>query len=109
MYMFLKLIMHWLQILGSLTQDSLLNLTVKGYRGDNLIFTNTTTLSFSVRNVSTFIQTDRSRYQPGRVVKVRIVSVQLDNHPYKGRVDISVQGSLCLLCERTKPAELSRF
>ncbi|XP_044022480.1 CD109 antigen-like isoform X2 [Siniperca chuatsi] len=78
-------------ILGSITQNSLLNLTVRGYRGDNLIFTNTTTLSFSLRNVSTFIQTDRSRYQPGDTVKVRIVSVQLDNHPYKGRVDVSVQ------------------
>ncbi|XP_070776881.1 CD109 antigen-like [Enoplosus armatus] len=78
-------------ILGSSTQNSPLNLTVRGFRGDNLIFTNTTTLSFSLRNVSTSIQTDRSRYQPGDTVIVRIVSVQLDNHPHKGRVDISVQ------------------
>uniref|UniRef100_A0A3Q1HW22 CD109 molecule n=2 Tax=Anabas testudineus TaxID=64144 RepID=A0A3Q1HW22_ANATE len=34
---------------------------------------------------------DRSRYQPGDTVKVRTVSVQLDNHPYKGRVQISLQ------------------
>ncbi|XP_031144568.2 CD109 antigen-like [Sander lucioperca] len=73
------------------TQNSHLNLTVKGYREDSLIFTNTTTLSFSPRNVSIFIQTNRSRYQPGDTVKARIVSVQLDNHPYKGRVDISIQ------------------
>ncbi|TMS21555.1 CD109 antigen [Larimichthys crocea] len=33
----------------------------------------------------------KSSYQPGDTVKVRIVSVQLDNHPYKGRVDISAQ------------------
>nr|XP_046269872.1 CD109 antigen-like [Scatophagus argus] len=78
-------------IFGSVTENALLNVTVKGYRGDNLIFTNTSTLSFSPRNVSTLIQTDRSRYQPGDTVKVRIVSVQLDNHPYKGRVAISVQ------------------
>ncbi|XP_074516319.1 CD109 antigen-like isoform X1 [Sebastes fasciatus] len=78
-------------ILGSISQNSLLNLTVRGYKEDSLIFTNTTTLSFSPRNVSTFIQTDRSRYLPGDTVRVRIVSVQLDNHPYKGRVDISVQ------------------
>ncbi|XP_070698418.1 CD109 antigen-like [Pempheris klunzingeri] len=75
----------------TLTMDSLLNLTVSGFRGDSLIFTNTTTLSFSLRNVCTFIQTDKSRYQPGDTVRARIVSVQLDNLPYKGRVDIFVQ------------------
>lgn len=86
-----------LQILGSIPQDSLFNLTVKGYKGGNLIFTNTTTVSFSPRNVSTFIQTDKSSYQPGDTVKVRIVSVQLDNNPYKGRVDISAQVGITLL------------
>ncbi|XP_049917736.1 CD109 antigen-like [Epinephelus moara] len=84
------LILPPLQILGSTTQNSLINLTVRGYRGDDVIFTNTTTLSFSPRNVS-FIQTDRSRYHPGDTVKVRVVSVQLDNHPYKGRVEISIR------------------
>ncbi|XP_041810122.1 CD109 antigen-like [Chelmon rostratus] len=78
-------------ILGSITKNTLLNLTLSGYRGDDLIFTNTTSLKFSPRNVSTFIQTDRSRYQPGDTVRVRIVCVRLDNRPYKGRVDISVQ------------------
>ncbi|XP_067470944.1 CD109 antigen-like [Thunnus thynnus] len=79
------------KIPASITQSSLLNLTVRGYKGDDLIFTNTTTLSFNLRNVSSFIQTDRSRYQPGDTVNVRVVSVQLDNHPYKGRVDISMR------------------
>lgn len=85
------------QILGSRSQNTLFNLTVRGYRGDSLLFTNTTTLSFSPRNVSTFIQTDRSRYRPGDAVKLRVVSVQLDNHPYKGVVDISVQVGVRLL------------
>ncbi|XP_071355028.1 CD109 antigen-like [Trachinotus anak] len=76
---------------GSITQDSLLNLTVRGYRGDTLIFSNTTTLSFNLKNVSSVIQTDRSRCQPGDTIRVRVVCVQLDNHPYKGRVDISIQ------------------
>ncbi|XP_039458944.1 CD109 antigen-like [Oreochromis aureus] len=75
----------------SLTQNSLLNLTVRGYKGNSVIFTNTTTLSFSPRNVSTFIRTDRSRYHPGDTVKVRAMCVQLDNHPYKDRVDLSVR------------------
>ncbi|XP_039904939.1 CD109 antigen-like isoform X3 [Simochromis diagramma] len=75
----------------SLTQNSLLNLTVRGYKGNSVIFTNTTTLTFSPRNVSTFIQTDRSHYHPGDAVKVRAMCVQLDNHPYKDRVDLSVR------------------
>ncbi|XP_030575167.1 CD109 antigen-like [Archocentrus centrarchus] len=75
----------------SLTQNSHLNLTVWGYKGNSVIFTNTTTLSFSRRNVSTFIQTDRWRYSPGDTVKVRVVSVQWDNRPYEGKVDVSVR------------------
>uniref|UniRef100_A0A668TCV7 CD109 molecule n=1 Tax=Oreochromis aureus TaxID=47969 RepID=A0A668TCV7_OREAU len=82
-------LMSSLQIPDSLTQNSLLNLTVRGYKGNSVIFTNTTTLSFSPRNVSTFIRTDRSRYHPGDTVKVRAMCVQLDNHPYKDRVDLS--------------------
>ncbi|XP_069392339.1 CD109 antigen-like isoform X2 [Paralichthys olivaceus] len=76
---------------GSISHNSLFNLTVSGYRGDSVIFTNTTTLSFNLRNVSIFIQMDKSRYQPGDNIRVRIVSVQLDNRPYKGTVDIAVQ------------------
>ncbi|KAM3595198.1 uncharacterized protein V6R79_019950 [Siganus canaliculatus] len=75
----------------SWTKNSLVNMTVRGYRGDSLIFTNTTSLRFSHGNVSTFLQTDRSCYQPGDTVKIRAVSVQLDNRPYKGRVDLSIQ------------------
>lgn len=97
MYMLLKMLIQSFQILGSRSQNTLFNLTVRGYRGDSLLFTNTTTLSFSPRNVSTFIQTDRSRYRPGDAVKLRVVSVQLDNHPYKGVVDISVQVGVRLL------------
>ncbi|TKS86408.1 CD109 antigen 150 kDa TGF-beta-1-binding protein C3 and PZP-like alpha-2-macroglobulin domain-containing protein 7 [Collichthys lucidus] len=81
----------FIQILGSIARDSLFNLTVKGYKGDNLIFTNTTTVRFIPINATTFVQIDRSSYQPGDTVKIRIVSVQMDNLPYKGRVDISAQ------------------
>ncbi|XP_047201673.1 CD109 antigen-like isoform X2 [Girardinichthys multiradiatus] len=75
---------------GSLSQNSLLNLTVRGYRENRLLFTNTTTLTFNPWTVSSFIQTDRSNYTRGDTVKVRVVSFQLDNKPYKGRVHISL-------------------
>ncbi|KAG7226234.1 hypothetical protein INR49_002984, partial [Caranx melampygus] len=75
---------------GSISQNSLVSLTVRGYKGDSLIFSNTTVLSFNLKNVSSVIQTDKSRCQPGDTIRVRVVSVRLDNNPYKGRVDVSV-------------------
>lgn len=84
-------------------------LAVKGYQRNELMFSNTTALRFNLRNVSTVIQTDRSRYQPEETVRVRIVCVQSDYHPYKGMVDITIQVRLSLLCERAKPEDLNRF
>uniref|UniRef100_A0A3B5LTQ3 Alpha-2-macroglobulin bait region domain-containing protein n=1 Tax=Xiphophorus couchianus TaxID=32473 RepID=A0A3B5LTQ3_9TELE len=55
-----------------------------------LLFTNTTSLTYNLWTVSLFIQTDRSSYKPGDTVNVRVVTFQLDNKPYKGRVDISL-------------------
>lgn len=79
---------------------------MKGYSNGSVIFTSNSTLTFNLKNVSTFIQTDRSRYQPGNTVKVRVVSVQFDNRPYKGRVEISLQVGFCFLGQRTKLQEL---
>nr|XP_029136242.1 CD109 antigen [Labrus bergylta] len=92
-------------ISATIAHDSRLNLTVNGYTGDTLIFTNTTTLIFSLRNVSTFIQTDRPRYQPGDTVKIRIVCVKLDNHPYKGRVGVSIQDPSGIVAEEWESKE----
>lgn len=79
------------QTVGSKAQSPFFNLTVRAYRGDSLLFTNTSTIRFSPRNVSTFIQTDKSRYRPGDAIIIRAASVQLDNRPYKGGVNISVE------------------
>lgn len=81
--------MQFSQTIGS--KGQVFNLTVSAYRGADLLFTNTTTVRFNPRNVSTFIQTDKSRYQPGDTIIIRAASVQLDNRPYKGRVNISVE------------------
>ncbi|XP_060919349.1 CD109 antigen [Labrus mixtus] len=92
-------------ISATIAHDSRLNLTVNGYTGDTLIFTNTTTLIFSLRNVSTFIQTDRPCYQPGDTVKIRIVCVKLDKHPYKGRVGVSIQDPSGIVVEEWESKE----
>ncbi|XP_060938965.1 CD109 antigen-like [Limanda limanda] len=88
---------------GSISHNSLFNLTVRGYRGDSVIFTNNTTLSFNLKNVSVFIQMDKSRYQPGDNIRVRIVSVQLDNRPYKGTVDTAVKDPSGKVVDRWAP------
>ncbi|XP_017274786.1 CD109 antigen [Kryptolebias marmoratus] len=75
---------------GSVAPNSPLNLTVWGYTENSLIFTNTTTLSFNPKNVFSIILTDRSLYKPADTVRIRVVSVQLDKKPYKGRVEMSV-------------------
>nr|XP_057946755.1 CD109 antigen-like isoform X2 [Doryrhamphus excisus] len=75
----------------SITENSHLNLTVTGYNGDNIVFTNITSVSFDPRNVSCFLQTERSQYRPGDAVKVWAACLQLDNRPYKGKMDISMK------------------
>ncbi|CAL8271807.1 unnamed protein product [Merluccius merluccius] len=63
---------------------------VSGYQGEQLIFSNSTTLNVSLGDVSTSAQTDQARYRPGQTVRIRIASLHLDNRPYKGAVEISV-------------------
>ncbi|XP_076017641.1 CD109 antigen-like [Genypterus blacodes] len=75
---------------GSMTRNSPVTLTVSGRQRGDLIFSNTTTVLFDLSHVSTLIQTNRLRYQPEDTISVRVVSVQSDNTPYTGMVDVSV-------------------
>ncbi|XP_033844625.2 CD109 antigen [Periophthalmus magnuspinnatus] len=77
-------------IYDSNLKSSSVTLTVRGYKGDEVIFTNTTTIAFNPRNVTTFIQTDRPRYPPGDRMRVRVASVDLNNYPYHGKVELSI-------------------
>ncbi|XP_061897874.1 CD109 antigen isoform X2 [Entelurus aequoreus] len=85
---------------GSITQNSHLNLTVTGYDGDSIVFSNITTLSFDLRNVSCFLQTEHSQYRPGDNVKIWAACVRLDNRPYKESVDISIKNPSGIVEER---------
>ncbi|XP_056151328.1 CD109 antigen-like [Lampris incognitus] len=83
---------YMFEISGSyMTELSFVTLVVKGYQGDKLLFANTTTLGVNPTTIDAFIQTDKSRYRPTETVRIRVVSVQPDNHPYKGRVEITVR------------------
>ncbi|XP_062325530.1 CD109 antigen-like [Osmerus eperlanus] len=61
---------------------------VKGYQRDKEVFTNTTTLNILC---TTFIQTEKSTYQPGETVRLRILSVQPNGRPFKNSLDIVIR------------------
>ncbi|XP_050993859.1 CD109 antigen [Labeo rohita] len=66
-------------------------LHVKGFVGANQVFSNSTTMVFSPKCMSIFIQTDKNNYQPGQTVKFRIVSVTPEGKPYTGQIDIFIR------------------
>ncbi|XP_028995599.2 CD109 antigen-like isoform X2 [Betta splendens] len=76
---------------GSAAQNSPFALTVTGYSNGTPAFTAASALSVSLRNVRSFVQTERSRYRPGDAVRIRSVSVRLDKRPFRGRVNVAVQ------------------
>ncbi|XP_026114951.1 CD109 antigen-like [Carassius auratus] len=66
-------------------------LNVKGFVGANQVFSNSTTMVFSSKCMSIFIQTDKNNYQPGQTVKFRVVSVTPEGKPSKGQIDIFIR------------------
>ncbi|XP_024258878.1 CD109 antigen isoform X1 [Oncorhynchus tshawytscha] len=76
---------------SSVDQRYSFKLHVWGYQRERLVFINTTTLRFNPRTFSTFIQTDKHNYRPGDTVKMRVLSVQPDGKPHKGRVYVSIR------------------
>ncbi|XP_064411346.1 CD109 antigen [Latimeria chalumnae] len=67
-----------------------LQLVVKGYAQNTLLFSNSSSLTLLSKNMSVFIQTDKSLYKAGQGVKIRVVSVNPDLKPYKGQIDIVI-------------------
>ncbi|XP_030212977.1 CD109 antigen-like [Gadus morhua] len=74
----------------SLSPSGQVRLTLSGYQEEQLIFSNSTWLTFSRRNFSSSVQTDRAFYGPGQKVLLWIAALQLDNRPYRGAMEISV-------------------
>ncbi|XP_071766721.2 CD109 antigen [Centroberyx gerrardi] len=66
-------------------------LEVRGYTGSVMVFSNSTQLRFDPKGLSTFIQTDRPKYRPGQLVKIRAVSVHPDGKPYVSPGDIIIK------------------
>ena len=79
-----------------------MRLTLSGYQGEQLVFSNATWLNVSRRNFSSSVQTDRALYGPGQKVLIWIAILQLDNRPYRGHMEfvVLVRVLLCVLRRR---------
>ncbi|XP_060773998.1 CD109 antigen [Neoarius graeffei] len=66
-------------------------LTVSGYIGQTLVFSNSTLLKYSPRSVSVLLQTDKPKYKPGQAVKIRALVVTPDGKPCNKQIDIIIK------------------
>ncbi|NXX84199.1 CD109 protein, partial [Urocolius indicus] len=66
-------------------------LLVEGHADGQLIFSNRTSLMYTSKSISVFIQTDKSMYKPGQDVMFRIVTVYPDLKPYKASMNIYIR------------------
>ncbi|XP_061089026.1 CD109 antigen-like [Conger conger] len=80
-------------------------LVVNGYVGKMLVFSNTTIMQIKALSFTTFIQTDKSRYEPGQAVKIRAISIYSDGKPYKGPADITIKDPKGNLVQRWQLVE----
>ncbi|XP_010639505.1 CD109 antigen [Fukomys damarensis] len=71
--------------------DEMYELRVTGYAEDEILFYNSTRLSFESKRMSVFIQTDKAFYKPQQEVKFRIVTLLSDFRPYKASLDILIK------------------
>lgn len=69
-------------------------LLVEGHADGQRIFSNRTSLMYTSKSISVFIQTDKSMYKPGQDVMFRIVTVYPDLKPYKVSLNIYIRVSI---------------
>ncbi|KAF6113081.1 CD109 molecule [Phyllostomus discolor] len=81
-------------ILPSLPLNSaneIYELHVIGRAEDEILFSNSTRLSFETKSITVFIQTDKPLYKPKEEVKFRIVTLFSDFKPYKTSLSILIK------------------
>lgn len=73
--------------------DEIYELHVAGRAQDEILFSNSTRLSFETKRMTVFIQTDKSLYKPKQDVKFRIVTLFSDFKPCRTAVNILIKVS----------------
>uniref|UniRef100_G1SR15 CD109 antigen n=1 Tax=Oryctolagus cuniculus TaxID=9986 RepID=G1SR15_RABIT len=68
--------------------DEMYELRVTGRAQNEILFSNSTRLSFETKRISVFIQTDKALYKPAQEVKFRVVTLFSDFKPYKTSLNI---------------------
>ncbi|XP_072822377.1 CD109 antigen isoform X2 [Vicugna pacos] len=71
--------------------DEIYELRVTGRAQDEILFANSTRLSFETKRMTVFIQTDKPLYKPKQEVKFRIVTLFADFKPYKTSLNILIK------------------
>lgn len=75
------------------SKDESYELRVTGHAEDEILFYNSTPLSFEIKRVSVVIQTDKLLYKPGQEVKFRVIMFSSDFRPYKASLDVFIKVS----------------
>ncbi|XP_066532252.1 CD109 antigen [Hoplias malabaricus] len=65
-------------------------LTVRGYMGEALVFSNSTMLQYNPKTFTVLLQTDKTNYKPGQTVKIRAVVLTPDGRPNHRYVDLLI-------------------
>ncbi|KAM5256508.1 CD109 antigen [Ctenodactylus gundi] len=71
--------------------EEMYELRVTGWAEDEVLFSNSTRLSFETKRVTVFIQTDKAVYKPGQEVKFRVITLLPDFKPYETSLDILIK------------------
>ncbi|XP_023988715.1 CD109 antigen [Physeter macrocephalus] len=71
--------------------DEIYELRVTGRAQDEILFSNSTRLSFETKRMTVFIQTDKPLYKPEQEVKFRVVTLFSDFKPYKTSLNILIK------------------
>lgn len=69
--------------------DGLYKLKIEGRtESDEIVFANETTLEFSRRSITIFVQTDKPIYRQSQIVKFRTVPITTDLKPFSDALDV---------------------
>lgn len=74
--------------------NEIYELHITGRAQDEILFSNSTRLSFETKRMTVFIQTDKTMYKPKQEVKFRVITLFADFKPYKTSLNILIKVSV---------------
>lgn len=71
--------------------NEIYELHITGHAQDEILFSNSTRLSFETKRMTVFIQTDKTLYKPKQEVKFRVITLFANFKPYKTSLNILIK------------------